>query len=142
FRKVVEFHQALESQAIKTARVIARSALHMELANGSRIVALPGNEGNIRSYSGVRLLIIDEAARVPADLYRAVRPMLAVSGGRLIILSTPFGRRGFFYQAWGDQATQWLRFEVRAEQVPRISREFLDEELHTIGRSFFNQEYA
>jgi hypothetical protein len=142
FRKVLEFHQAIESRGIHAARVTACSALRLELANGSRIVALPGHEETIRSYSGVRLLVIDEAARVPTKLYRAVRPMLAVSGGRLILLSTPFGRRGFFHQAWNDRATDWLRFEVRAEQIPRISREFLDEELRTIGRSCFNQEYA
>src|SRR5207245_6682944 len=92
--------------------------------------------------SGVRLLIIDEAARVSTDLYRAVRPMLAVSGGRLILLSTPFGRRGFFYQACADPAADWLRFEVRAEQIPRISRAFLVEELRTLGQSWFNQEYT
>jgi hypothetical protein len=75
-------------------------------------------------------------------LYRAVRPMLAVSRGRLVILSTPFGRRGFFYRAWEDKATNWLRFQVRAERVPRIGRAFLDEELRTLGRSWFNQEYG
>jgi hypothetical protein len=142
FRKVVDFYQAVESHALKTAGVAARSALRLELTNGSRVISLPGHEGTIRSYSGVRLLVIDEAARVPTDLYRAVRPMLAVSGGRLIILSTPFGRRGFFYRAWEDQATDWLRFEVRAEQIPRIGRAFLDEELRTLGRSWFNQEYT
>jgi hypothetical protein len=142
FRKVIEFYQSIESHGIKTAAVKARSTLRLELSNGSRIISLPGHEGTIRSYSGVRLLIIDEAARVPTDLYRAVRPMLAVSHGRLVILSTPFGRRGFFYQAWDDPATDWLRFEVRAEQIPRISRAFLDEELRTLGRSWFNQEYA
>src|SRR5207253_7981850 len=62
--------------------------------------------------------------------------------GRLILLSTPFGRRGFFYQACADHAADWLRFEVRAEQIPRISRAFLDEELRTLGRSWFNQEYT
>ena len=35
--------------------------------------ALPGREGTIRSYSGVDLLILDEASRVPDDLYRSVR---------------------------------------------------------------------
>lgn len=142
FRKIIEFYQAAESQGANLVGVAARSALRLELKNGSRIVSLPGHEGTIRSYSGVRLLVIDEAARVPTDLYRAVRPMLAVSGGRLIILSTPFGRRGFFYHAWTDQATDWLRFEVRAEQIPRISRAFLDEEVRTLGQSWFNQEYA
>ncbi len=60
------------------------SATELCFKHGSRVVSLPCREDTIRGYSGVNLLIIDEAARVPDDLYRAVRPMLAVSGGRLI----------------------------------------------------------
>jgi hypothetical protein len=70
------------------------SQLQLRLSNGSRIVALPGKEGTIRGYSGVRLLILDEAARVPDELVEAVRPMLAVSSGTMVMLSTPFGTRG------------------------------------------------
>src|SRR6516162_5255499 len=70
---------------------VAESALRLELTNGSRIVALPGeSDATIRGYSQVRLLVIDEAARVDVSLYTATRPMLSVSGGRLIALSTPF----------------------------------------------------
>jgi hypothetical protein len=47
------------------------SRLQLELENRSRIVSLPGKEGTIRGYSGVRLLAIDEAAWVPGDLYLA-----------------------------------------------------------------------
>jgi len=75
------------------------SALRLELENGSRIVSLPGKQDTVRGFSGVRLLVVDEAARVPGELYYAVRPMLAVSGGRLLALSTPFGTRGWWYEA-------------------------------------------
>ena len=74
--------------------LVGESALRYELTNGSRIIALPGTEENIRGYSAVDLLVIDEAARVIDELYYATRPMLAVSGGRLLALSTPFGKRG------------------------------------------------
>jgi hypothetical protein len=57
--------------------------------------ALPGTEKTIRGFSGAALLIVDEAARVDDALYYAVKPMLAVSGGSLLMLSTPYGRRGF-----------------------------------------------
>ncbi len=40
----------------------------------------------MRGYAGVDLLVIDEAARVPDELYRSVRPMLAVSNGRLKLI--------------------------------------------------------
>jgi hypothetical protein len=54
----------------------------------------------VRGFSGTSLLIVDEAARVDDELYYAVRPMLAVSGGVLMMLSTPFGKRGVFYEEW------------------------------------------
>lgn len=114
--------------------------LTLELNNGSRIVSLPTSEGGIRSYSGVRLLVVDEAARVPDDFYRTIRPMLAVSNGRLIAMSTPFGKRGFFYEEWTGKH-KWERVKITAHQCPRISKEFLDEERQAIGDRWFRQEY-
>jgi hypothetical protein len=137
FRKVMDFYQALD----RPVPAAAESALGLELANGSRIVSLPGQEENIRSFSGVNLLVLDEAARVPDELYKAVRPMLAVSGGRLVLLSTPFGKRGFFYEAWQDRKGGWEKFEVTAREVPRIAPAFLDEERRALGNTWFAQEY-
>jgi hypothetical protein len=120
----------------------SQTALTLTLENGSRIVSLPGQEANVRGYSGVRLLIVDEASRVPNDLYASARPMLAVSGGRLLALSTPFGTRGWWYEAWVSGAREpWERYEVPATQVPRISPEFLEEERRTLGEWWFEQEY-
>jgi hypothetical protein len=117
------------------------SALRLELANGSRIVSLPGKETTVRGYSGVQLLAVDEAARVPDELYFSVRPMLAVSGGRLVALSTPFGTRGWWFEAWRS-AEAWERYRVPAEKCPRISAEFLAEERRTMGEWWFAQEYG
>ncbi len=114
--------------------------LSLELSNGSRLVSLPTNEGGIRSYSGVRLLVVDEAARVPDDLYMAVRPMLAVSNGRMICMSTPFGKRGFFHDEW-HSSRDWERVKITAHQCSRISKEFLDEEREAIGDRWYRQEY-
>jgi hypothetical protein len=119
---------------------VQESAASLTLANGSRVVSLPGKEETIRCYSGVRLLILDEAARVPDVLYRSVRPMLAVSGGCLVALSTPFGKRGWFYQSWTGKE-RWERVKVTARQCPRISEEFLREELEAMGPKWFGQEY-
>ena len=114
----------------------------LEFVNHSRIIALPCKEDTIRGYANIDLLVIDEAARVPDDLYRAVRPMLAVSNGRLILLSTPYGKRGFFFDCWSRNSGDWLRFEVPAEKIPRINPKFLDEERRNLGDSYFRQEYC
>jgi hypothetical protein len=67
--------------------------------------------------------------------------MLAVSGGRLVALSTPFGTRGWWYEAWRS-GEPWERYEVPAAECPRISPEFLEEERRTIGDWWFDQEYG
>jgi hypothetical protein len=68
--------------------------------NGSRIVGLPGTEATVRGFSAVSLLLIDEASRVPDEIYKALRPTLAVGNGDLWLMSTPHGQRGFFYETW------------------------------------------
>lgn len=120
----------------------AETSLSVELANGSRIVALPGQEQNIRGFSGVRLLVVDEAARVPDELYYSVRPMMAVSGGRLIGLTTPFGKRGWFHQAWTEGGPEWQRISITAHQCPRISAAFLAQERAALGEWWWSQEYG
>lgn len=118
----------------------APTRLTLTLSNGSRIVSLPDSEGGIRCFSGVRLLVVDEAARVSDDLYRAVRPMLAVSKGKLLAMSTPFGRRGWFFESWTGRQP-WKRVRIPASACQRISAEFLGEEREALGERWFNQEY-
>jgi hypothetical protein len=108
--------------------------MSMVFPNGSRIVGLPGSEATIRGYSAVSLLLVDEAARVSDELYKAIRPMLAVSEGALWLMSTPFGKRGFFWEAWE-------RVRVTAAECPRIGRAFLEEERRNMGERWFRQEY-
>ena len=109
--------------------------------NGSRIISLPSSEATIRGFSGADLIIEDEASRVSDDLYYAIRPMLAVSGGRLILMSTPFGKRGHFFNEWNNGGNEWERVEIPATMNPRISRAFLEEERRSLGEWWFKQEY-
>jgi hypothetical protein len=136
FRKVTDMLDRLKIRPT----LVEDNKLSCTLANKSRIVSLPSSEGTIRGFSGASLIIEDEAARVPDDLYRAVRPMLAVSSGRLILMSTPFGKRGHFYEEW-VQGVGWERVKVTALECPRISREFLEEERRSLGEWWWRQEY-
>lgn len=111
------------------------------MESGSRIVSLPSSESTVRGYSNVALAIEDESARVHDDLHKSIRPMLAVSDGRLVMMSTPFGRRGHFYEAWNSVDSSWERIRAVAEECPRISREFLDEERRALGALWYRQEY-
>jgi hypothetical protein len=139
FRKVQDLLKSLPQE--QQPELVEDNKLSLTMKNKSRIVSLPGSEGTIRGFSGAALIVEDEAARVPDDLYFAVRPMLAVSGGRLILMSTPFGKRGHFFKEWTEGGDTWERIQITAYDCPRISREFLEEERQTMGDWWFRQEY-
>ncbi len=135
--KVISFARILDIP-------IRRAPRHPDsllLPNQSRIIALPGNSESLRGFSAVSLLIIDEAAFVPDDLYFALRPMLATTNGAIWLLSTPRGRRGVFYDEWTSQGDTWAKFSVTALDCPRISAQFLDEERRLHGPAFYKREY-
>jgi len=115
------------------------TALTLELANGARLISLPGSSDSIRGYSAVTLLLFDEAAYCDDELFIATRPMLATSKGRTVLLSTPNGMAGFFYECCtcGDYAV----IQVPATEVSRIPTEFLEQERHAMAPEAFAQEY-
>jgi hypothetical protein len=115
--------------------------MSLQFPNGSRIIGLPGSEETIRGFSAVSLLLVDEASRVPDDLYMAVRPMLAASSGALWLMSTPCGKRGFFWEAWERGGPEWERIRAPGSECGRIERKFLAEERDTMGERWFAQEY-
>jgi hypothetical protein len=135
FRKVRTFLDRVPGGV----RLTEDNVLSCALSNGSRIVSLPSSESTIRGYSAVNTLIEDEAAFVDDALNVAVRPMLAVSGGQMILMSTPNGRRGHFFDAWSGNGP-WHRERVTCWEVPRIPRPFLEEEKRVLGE-MFRQEY-
>ncbi len=128
-RKAAEFL----TQAGREAAGDGDNALSLALPNGSRIVGLPGTEATVRGFSAVSMLLIDEAARVEDAVYKSLRPMLAVGNGDLWLMSTPWGQRGFFYEAWTHGGDAWERHSAAATECPRIRAEFLEEERREMG---------
>lgn len=137
FRKANETYHALSN----VPRIVNESAMRLELANGSRIIALPGTEATIRGYSGAKTIIVDEAARVDDELMTALRPMLITTGGRLVALTTPYGKRGWFYEAWANGGDRWERTKVTADLCPRIDQDELEHQREELGDWRFRQEY-
>jgi hypothetical protein len=136
-RKVAELHAKIEG----LPEPIAVAAHKLEWQHGGRVVSLPASGTTIRGYSKVDLLILDEASRIPSELIGAVRPMLAISAGELVCLSTPNGRQGFFYESWENGGPLWERTMITADQCARIDPAFLQEERETLGEMVFRQEY-
>jgi hypothetical protein len=135
-RKVTAAYHA----AGRPVGAVRESVTRLELANGARVLALPGKESRMRSYTAA-LLVIDEAARVPDEVVRAASPTMAVSRGRFVALSTAFAKSGWFYDQWSDGREDYLRVSVRARDCPRIPPEFLAAERRKLGERWFQMEY-
>lgn len=135
FRKIRESLRKTDRET----RWPEENKLSLEMPNGSRVVALPAKGENIRGYTNPAMIIIDEAAFVADEDYRAIRPMLS-HGARLILMSTPFGKRGFFHDTW-ENAEGWSRYSVPATECTHILPEFLAEERAALGPWWYSQEY-
>ena len=115
------------------------------LRNGSKIYSLPaGRTGYfIRGFT-IDLLIADEAAYIPEEVWKAVIPMIAVSRkvrgmGFIILLSTPFGRGGYFFDSFTDR--DFKQFHVSSESCRRIPKDFLRKEKGRLSKAEYAQEY-
>ena len=117
----------------------------IKLKNGSRIYCLPAGRTaySIRGYT-VDMLIADEAAYIPETVWNAVIPMLAVSRklkkfGYIVLLSTPFGKGGYFYNSFTDP--DFRQWHVNSEECPRIPKDFLKKEKVRMTKAEYRQEY-
>ena len=137
FRKVADqFHKTGSEEG-----VVQESTLRLELKNKSRVISLPATQSTIRGYSGMDLCLLDEAAQIEDGMVHALLPSAATRpASRLYALSTPHGRRGWFWNEW-DHGEGYARYEVAAKDVSRISAEFLAQQLQTLGAYVFAQEY-
>jgi hypothetical protein len=124
-----------------TPRTDGDNPISLLFPNGSRIVGVPGKEETVRGFSGVSLMLIDEASRVTDEMYTALRPMLATQRGDLWLMSTPRGRSGFFYDIWEHGGEAWHRIRVPATECGRIAPEVLEEQRSGMDAAEFRQEF-
>ena len=92
----------------------------------------------------IDLLIADEAAFIPEEVWVAVKPMVAVSKmtrglGWILLLSTPYGKGGYFYDCCGD--VDFRQWHINSELCPRIPRDFLKKERDRMSKAEYAQEY-
>jgi hypothetical protein len=108
--------------------------------NGSRILSYAAGETGegLRGLT-VKKLMIDEGSRMSREFFIAVSPMLSVIGGSMDIASTPCGKEGFFYDCSKD--LNFKQFFISAEECPRHTKEFLENEKVRLGKTAYAQEY-
>lgn len=112
-RKVLDFKNADPS----APRVVRSTLTELELANGGRVLCAPASSDTVRGFT-VDLLIVEEAAFVPEEVITALLPMRKESG-RVVMISTPAGRQGFFYDTWTAGKVQ--RIFARSVDIPRLA---------------------
>ena len=122
------------------SKIVRCSVLSMEIGNGSAVISVPASPDTVRGYSPDDLYL-DEAARIPDGVYEAIRPMRAAKPVRLVLGSTPKGKRGFFWEEWNGADPAWWRSKVTAAQCPRVTAEFLARERRTVPERVYQQEY-
>ncbi|MDO4356534.1 MAG: terminase family protein [Clostridia bacterium] len=137
FRKVRDGFNAIKDPP----KLLEDNKLSMTLFNQSRIISLPGDQATVRGYSGVTLILEDEAAQVSDEFYQAILPMLIINNGQLICMTTPYGKRGHFFEEWTNGGNNWKRIEISASQCPRMTAEQLEQQRRSMGDMFFRQEF-
>jgi hypothetical protein len=115
------------------------SAAMLRLANGSRILSLPGTARSVRGWTA-KLLILDEAAFIAPETIVAARALVA-TGGRLVVQSTPAGESGDFYAIVTADDPEWARIVIRSDEVSTITAEFLEAERRAMSPDEYAMEY-
>lgn len=139
FEKILNYVHSVAPKSIKTGK--DRPTKHkLQLKNNSTILCLPTGESGygIRGFT-IDLLIADEAAFIPEAVWTAVTPMLAVTKGAIILLSTPHGREGYFARCFKDD--NYAKFHISSEECLRIDKQFLEHEKQTMTKREYAQEY-
>jgi len=123
--------------------MVQLNRLSMELPNGSQIISIPCAQPDAGRGFSPHLVILDEAAFAPEELFRAITPSLSATRGALHMLSSPNGRQGYFFEAFEGEAMDvfWAQ-RVPYTDCPRIDEDTIAMEKVSLGELYFRQEYG
>lgn len=89
------------------------------------------------------VLIADEAAFIRDEVFVAVVPRIGAQQGSVWLVSTPFGKRGYFYRACESawKGERWKEFHVKSYENPLIAsdKDFLAE-VKLVTKDQYTQE--
>ena len=124
------------------AKLTSDNVYGLEIANGARVLALPGSDDSVRGLTVDAWIVADEAARLTTDLISALRPMRARKpNARFAMLSTAWSLADPFWSAWSSEDPTWIRLRATADVNPIYTQEFLEQERLALGEAAFKREY-
>lgn len=107
-RIIKDYLRVIFELPMLAGEVVRETRDGFELRNHIRIEIMAGSFRSIRGYSLISCCVdeicfmgIDEECKInDTELIRAIRPALALSGGPLIAISSPWARRGWAFSTW------------------------------------------
>jgi hypothetical protein len=121
------------------AEIVRENEGEVALSNGSNIVAVPQNPDGIRCLT-CACVVADEAARCSPEVWPALFPMISVSRGLAILLSTPAGRENLFGQLDRDRPSHWHFTKVTVAANPRMPEAELQSQRRVFGSARFHPQ--
>lgn len=94
-----------DASPVLRSAIVEETRDTLDLANGTKVAVYPCNPRAIRGIRA-RIVLLDELAHfrtsdgnpVDVEMLRAARPALATTGGKLVILSSPYGQSGALWE--------------------------------------------
>jgi hypothetical protein len=133
FCKVLRFKDSLAFEV----KLLEDNKQSIMLENGSRIMSLPDSPERIRGFSDPSPVIIDVASMVSDATINALRPMRMRSQKRLLLLSTPFGKQGYFFRVWHRNDPDWKYVKITVDDVDYVDKDWLESEKMKLARYIF-----
>lgn len=115
----------------------------IKLSNGSKYTVRPvGNTGDAVRGFNANVLIVDEAAFMPEDMWLAAKPTLLTTGGDIWMCSTPHGKQGYFYECFENKHDRWNVYHISSENVihNRLISESWTQKEREMAVEYLNQE--
>lgn len=125
------------------AELTTENVFKLELANGSRILALPGTEESIRGHTVDAWIVADEAARLDPAIMAALHPMRTqCPNARFVMLSTAWSRTDPFWSVWASDDPSWTKIRATVDVAPTlIAPDALGRARRQLSEDDFKREY-
>src|SRR5208282_1654388 len=126
--------------------VVRSNSSELELSNGSVIISLPNNPDRLRGFSATDIYL-DEAAHFLNDgpVMAAIKPMLIATNGSFTIVSTPFGKRGLFWEQYriaAEGGKGVKAYDLGPSTIsPLITEQMMEQDRQNYTELEFKQEF-
>lgn len=123
--------QYIQESELLRGSLVDDTKTYIKLSNGSELWCLPDSPAQIRGFSKVSTVIIDEANFCSQELLRAVQySLLTIPDSQLFMISSPWSTQHWFYRYYQDgmdkKDSAVASFQYTFEASPLIKKEDIE----------------